>query len=734
MRQISVPVTINGEDRQQLEFIYNIDEVPFLDLMLRSKTSTKSQVQNKVAHKIHYHELICAFDIETTNMFARDDNGRISKLFRPYAFMYQWQVCLDKYVIFGRRWEEWQRLMNLISNNMHLDDTNRLVMWVHNLPFEFNFCRRFMTVTDGFYKEPYKPLRVMTSWGIEFRCSQALTNMSLAAFCKNSKSCIHRKAEGDLEYNQIRTAATPLSELEEGYCYNDVRGLCEALSDRLQGETMASVPMTSTGFVRRDGRNAMRGGNIPDKKEAKRVAKLNRRMFENTALSADLYRMHREGFRGGNTHANAFYANRIINEESYGADITSEYPTVMMIDYMPMSAFNEYPPEKQQQSDPCMNKYCYIFRVLINNPVFHAPHGIPYIPISKCTHYIQGADWQEDNGRIRRAEYVEMTVTEIDWKIICRQYKMDVYKIKDMYAAQRGQLPKEYKEIIMKYYRLKTTLKGKHNPDDEYMYQKYKNMLNALYGMMTTRIDQSTVLYHPGEPEEFTFEEKPLEEILEKFYKSRNSFLPYQWGVWVTAHARKRLETMLWKVGSDVIYCDTDSIKFVNAEHIKQFEAENKKLIAQAEDAGAYADNDQGKRYYLGTWDMEYYPGHVMTRFVTLGAKKYLYESWEYNKKSGQWEKVITSTIAGVKKSRGAEFFQNNGMAAFRIGMSIPESGHLVGYRNDDMPHYITVDGCTMLTASNQALVDDTYTIGVTDSYLQLLAAVLDNITYQEEV
>lgn len=173
---------------------------------------------------------------------------------------------------------------------------------------------------------------------------------------------------------------------------------------------------------------------------------------------------------------------------------------------------------------------------------------------------------------------------------------------------------------------------------------------------------------------------------------------------------------MLNIIGADVIYCDTDSIKFTG-DHRADFDRINKELQETAVKAGAYADNRDGKRYYLGTWDQE----DTMVRFKTLGAKKYLYEL-----EDGR----IRSTIAGVNKKRGQEFFTENGFEAFKKGTVIENSGHLVAYRNDDPIHKITVDGCEMITASNVALVDDTYTLGITSSYIDLLDKVMEGIYY----
>lgn len=522
MKDLQVPVFINGEEQLQAEHTYNIEEVPLLYLLMHCKESTSRARRNGDGnfYKVHYLEIPCAFDIETTNIYHRTADGKIDPVNRPFAYMYHWQLAIGQYVVFGRTWEEWLHALKTISERMNLSIENRLVIWVHNLPFEFQFCRRFLHIHEGFYKEPYKPLKVVTIDGFEFRDSLALSNMSLEQFCKNSKGCIHRKAAGDLDYEIRRTAYTPLTEKELGYCYNDVAGLAECIADRMREDTLASMPMTSTGYVRRDCRNSMRKN------------KKNRRMFEETQLSPALYTMFKEAFRGGNTHANAAMAGRTITGKIYSYDITSSYPAVIMEEYYPMGAWSEYTWEDQIKSDPGMDKYCYIFQILIEEPEYIGTCGIPYISISKCSHYTEGDNWQEDNGRIRRAAFVEMTLLEIDWKIIQQTYKFKNYYIRNMYAAQRGQLPKEFKDVVIDYFERKTKLKGLTDPDSVYMYNKSKNLLNACFGMTTTRLDLDLILYKPGEELEYQPEGKPLIELLQKFYKSRNSFLPYQWGVY----------------------------------------------------------------------------------------------------------------------------------------------------------------------------------------------------------
>ena len=95
----------------------------------------------------------------------------------------------------------------------------------------------------------------------------------------------------------------------------------------------------------------------------------------------------------------------------------------------------------------------------------------------------------------------------------------------------------------------------------------------------------------------------------------------------------------------------------------------------------------------------------------TLGAKKYVV----------QIGNECYSTIAGVSKKAGQKYFNKNGINAFRIGAVIEDSGHLIAFYNDDEIHEIEIEGVKMVTASNVALIDDTYTIGITNDYWHIL-------------
>ena len=119
---------------------------------------------------------------------------------------------------------------------------------------------------------------------------------------------------------------------------------------------------------------------------------------------------------------------------------------------------------------------------------------------------------------------------------------------------------------------------------------------------------------------------------------------------------------------------------------------------------------------YMGVWDHET-KKHKYDEFKTLGAKKYVYRE----------DENYVSTIAGVNKKAGSRFFKEWGIDVFENGTRIKDSGHLTAFYNDNDVHIITVDGVDIETGSNVALVDNTYTLGVTDGYFDLLEKALAN-------
>lgn len=689
MYQLDVPVK-NGIIT---ETVYNINELPYKKY-LKCKTS-----KNK---KTEYLELACAFDIETTTIeppYTLDKNGNKVYKYQPYGFMYHWQFCIEDLVFFGRTWAEFVIFLERVKSVLELNSNRRMVVYVHNLAFEFQFMKEFIELEEGtlFAKDKRKPMKFSCNHAFEFRCSYFLSNMSLMKFCENSQNCIHYKLQDSYDYRKIRTPKTPMSIKELPYCYNDVRGLCECIREKLKNDTLATIPLTNTGYVRREYRAVMR-------------TQKNRETFEKTRLYESEYNMLRTAFRGGNTHANFNYSNCIL-KDVHSYDLQSSYPATIMMDDYPVGKFNYATMDDNDKLNYYCEKYCCVFEIEIFNLKLKQGQVIPYIDLAHCKEI---GTYINDNGRVLESDYVKMTITNVDLSIIREVYEYEGFIINDFIYAQKGKLPNELRLKMLDFYMSKTLLKGVEGK--EYEYVKSKNMLNSTFGMCVTALVHEQIEYNK-KTMSWSTKTGDVEEELTKFYTNRNNFLSYQWGVFVTANARRRLQDMLNVVGEDVVYIDTDSIKFINDKHLKEFENKNKILIQQCEnnDIPAYVDRTETdgtiKRFYLGIWDYE----GMYTRFKTLGAKKYCFHKFDKKKN----KMVFGVTVSGLGKKQGAKELRciNN----FAIGKTILNSGRTTSWYNDEKRHKITVDGCTFETASNIAILDTSYTLGVTNEYWELI-------------
>ena len=667
-----------------IQYAYQWNEFPF-DIL-------KKDIVKSGKHKM-YQRHPMTFDIETSKI-PTDDDGHYE------AFMYIWQICIEGNVVFGRRWEELQEFMKNVVNAYKLSEGERVIVYVHNLSFEFQFIQDYFKFIDVFAMASRSILTAKTAH-LEFRCSYKLSNMSLAKFIENTPNTLHYKGVDDLDYAAVRTPDTELTEVEYGYCFNDVKGLYECVMELLKEDNIATIPLTSTGYVRRDCRNAMNKN------------KNNRKMFLRSRLTLLQYKLLRECFRGGNTASDRYLTNLILKiVGSY--DLSSSYPFQMIAREYPLGKWNYGVIPDIKTLEEYNSRYCTIARYSFKNIRLRDEKPIPYIPQSKCL--TLGDDREIYNGRILHADFLTISMTNIDFEIVREQYEYDELAVEEFHYSRKGLLPKELRDTIMYYFEKKSKLKG--DEEHYYEYMKSKNKLNSIYGMTVTNILNTEIEYHDGEYTEKKMTEEEMQEALDKYYKNHRSFLNYSWGVFVTAYARRELEDGLNIAGLDTIYCDTDSVKFIG-NHDKEFEAYNERLNKECEEKGIRNYTEvNGKRYYMGIFDKE--KGY--DEFITLGAKKYAFLQ---NGKLG-------ITVSGLSKKKGAEELEKKGgLRRFQRNEVFYNSGRTIAQYNSAEVHDITVDGCTFSTASNLAIVDTTYTLGITDTMLDIIERLQGDIDYE---
>ena len=302
-------------------------------------------------------------------------------------------------------------------------------------------------------------------------------------------------------------------------------------------------------------------------------------------------------------------------------------------------------------------------------------------------------------------------------------------KIIKAYYTQKDYLPVEIRKECAEWYKKKTELKGVDG--SEYEYMKSKNRVNSSYGMMVESIvkDVSEIDENTGELKLRKPTEEEAEEQIKSYYEPKQGkFLQYQWGVTVTALARVRLQSLIDLTYKDFVYADTDSVKIENGEkYLPLIEQFNKEWVEYAEKCNVpfKAYTIKGEEQILGIADFDGF----YNRFITLGAKKYAYESDDKQKDGTIKKNVLHITIAGVPKKLGAKLLGN--LENFKCGMRfmIGADGTLEDRQNwkkrllynDDENRDITIDGHSLHIGTYIAMERTAYELSISDEYEELL-------------
>lgn len=672
---------------------------------------------NPGGKKMQYLSTFATFDVETSKI---ELDGQ------PHAFVYVWMMYFKQFdlMVTGRTIGEYFEFLQALKDHLSVC----LVVYVHNLSYEFQFLSGVYEFAsdDVFAVKSRKVAKAVLLETYEFRCSQILSNMSLALYTKKY-GVKHGKLSGDeYDYSKIRYPWSDLTEREWDYCTNDVVGLSECIDVELYlGHfDVSTIPLTSTGFVRRDLKRAMRD--------------VSHTLVPSIQPPYEVYQMLRAAFRGGDVHANRYYANQIMhNVKSF--DRSSSYPDVLCNCKYPMSRFVKIEDLSPEGIDrEIKRKRALLLRIAIRDCRLKNPRWpSPYLSRHKCEILEVNSDnyAQFDNGRILSAPLVITTVTDIDFAIISEQYAGDYYVL-DGYSARYGFLPTPYVDCVRMYYDSKTRLKG--DPEQIPFYEKSKNKLNSCYGCAAQDPVKLSNYYINGEwfPGDSPDLPEELRQDPKEVYKDycRKSWSMYAWGVWCTAWARLRLYEGVKMAAlqrpdldaecegkhSDFVYCDTDSVKYIGDIDWTEYNAERKKASIENR---AFATDAKGRQHYMGVYeaDGEY------ARFLTLGSKKYVTEDPDG---------TMHVTISGVGKRKApAEIAKAGGMEAMiyndRQGLFTFREAGGTELKYNDEKYYTTldIDGHKLDITRNVAICDSTYTLGMTEEYYLLLNACLTDFS-----
>ena len=583
-----------------------------------------------------YINLPCSFDIETTSFMQKG---------MKRATMYVWCLNINGTKIIGRNWYEYFDTLKLITK--YIEDKT-LVIYIHNLAYEFQFMRHWMQIKNVFASTKRKPIYVQTSKpNIEYRCSYMLTGLSLEKWGEKLKCS---KLSGTVDYSLPRHSETKLTDDDFEYVARDTEVVVVGIRQEIElNGDITKIPITKTGYVRRTCREAC----IKNDDEY-------RVLMSRMKLTANEYDLINCALMGGHTHANASYIGDICTNV-VSKDETSAYPYVMVTEKFPLSKGTYMnSPTYDEVKGLIKRGRCCVFAVKFKNIMVKVDYE-SIISKHKCR--IVGEEII-NNGRVWFAEELSTTITEIDLENIEKFYTWDDIEFGDLYWYFKKRLPRSFVMSILQLYKDKTELKDVEG--QEVYYMKSKEQVNSAYGMCVTDVVRDKIGY---DNDEWYSESPDIEDVIRAYNNNSSRFLAYIWGLYVTAYSRRNLYMAIHELKEDYRYSDTDCVKYVNpSKHEKWFEEYNKKVIEKLKESSIKQNipyeyfvpkTIEGIEKPLGVWETD----GIYDKFKTLGAKRYAYE------KNGDFH----ITVAGLGKKKGAEYIKEmGGFDFFKDNMIIP--------------------------------------------------------------
>lgn len=662
--------------------------------------------------KIYYYNIPCGFDIETSSTYMNEKKA---------SFMYLWCLGVNGHTVCGRTWTEFITLLDNITNILNLSLERRLVIYVHNLGYEFQFMRKHFEWEEVFSLDKREPVIAVTVQGIEFRCSYALTGYSLEKVGEHLRNHKVRKLTGSVDYSIIRTSESVVEPVVYEYQICDVQVVMCHIAEQLeQGYTIANIPKTKTGYVRQYVKRFV----LNNRKE-RYTSRTYRQLIKSLTLTAEEYLLLKKLFAGGFTHASWTKAGLVLNNVD-SDDFTSSYPYVMVSEKFPMSKGEKITSFTKDEFYGYLKSHCcmFVLELLYVEPSFYWEH---WISKSKCLEIING---RYDNGRVISADYIKIVCNEVDFGVIQKFYKYEHYRISDLWIYRKEYLPKEFIQAVLSLYRDKTTLKGIEGYEAEYL--NGKENLNSCYGMCVTDIVRDNIIYDG----EWKSEKADINKAIDDYNSNKGRFLFYPWGVWITSYSRRNLASGILELKEDYCYSDTDSTKYINRnKHIRYFTGYNKmvrsKLKIVSETYGIpmsdfEPETKDGVKKLIGVWENET-KNEPYTRFKTLGAKRYMVEQ----------NSNINITVSGLNKKKTVPYIMEQDTDPFKFfsdGMKIPK-----GYTGKQIHTYIDepIDGyvkdyngkiCHVHEESCVHLENSEYELGITEDYKSLLEIATETL------
>lgn len=680
---------------------------------------------------------VMALSIRSCTGYA-DQEGNVSDTGKtPVSLAYLWYLAAESvdgntYILIGRTMEELHSVLNDLAvssayqgmthrtladkpmrdvldqirgkgpdngKNDHMVHTMRV--YIHGLGIEFQTLRniyndRFAEHHESsrgdkyatFSRQAHSPMYALVHQAagdcdIKFVDSMSLIKKDLPEWCKDENIPIDIPMEAPI--NGIITPITKLTEEDLEYGCMSTAAVVMGMQKQKEkfGNRLDKIPLTQTGIVRNIIKSQVCqyepwGPGEKHKKDQKATgSRWSRKCAEiNRTTTPDEYARFRQIFTGGSVVINPVYSGRLI-KNVMGYDFSSDYMGIMSHMLFPVGKFETV---KKNEAKIYLNKDNILD---FNRKIFWYAHFefrglrmkkdrvIPYWQDTKC---IEENSFLTDKyaGKIISAKDLDVYMTDIDWYIFKRVYEWDSMKCTEMWGSEAGLLPCPIIRTVLEIYRDKTHYKG--NEDELSKYNEAKQFGSSIYGAAVTRLFDDQVVFTEEGWKTIELDQKLFDQKI-KSITPKNTFLPYQVGVWVAAWGRFNLWQFIIDMEKRVIYGDTDSM-------FGKFTEEDKKRFKDWED---WMDERRKKicTFYPELEEYMYRPTKPDDTHANLGAFELDHEYVEYKviglkRYAGSYmedgELKLKVAIAGLPKAAASAHIKKPNDISTNLTWNVSES------------------------------------------------------------
>lgn len=571
-----------------------------------------------------YSPVIASFDLESTNYH------------NLFAFMYVWQFGIGDQIVFGRTWHELREFLANVKAALHLAVQHKMIVMDHNLKYDFGFfCREVPVDGEIIAKSQHEILMCTVFDGFEFRDSYNYTEKSLDAMGEEFGM---PKVRG-FDYAKIRHNQTALQPDELDYIERDILILqtyYRRESERYGG--IGKIPLTATQKVKRIISQKMT--QYDSKSGIMRAMIRKRQLKADDPIDRNVLKMLRCAFFGGFNYCTTMYKNEQIPDVD-DWDANSHYIAQILLHEFPRNKFEpiKVPKTRDELNELLKGKGIYHHKAMLitfDAKEIHARvPDIVFLPV--YTKNFLNMDIVDRRSMVTRRltdmDSCSMTLTDIDFRLMFKFYKIDQIKIKCIMGTEYGELPHYITQTCVDLYAEKKAAKAQlgriqeerePTAEEQAAYDLIKSYLNRVYGIFVQDPVRTNYVYMDG---------RIQIDKQNRIKTKKTQFAPvlYQWGVWVASWARYELLTLFSRLCVDkqdgktgvynykVLYCDTDSIKGFDLDTtiIAQYNENVKERVRRF---CAHKCIDFNTLNGLGEFERKHYD-----YFKTIGQKQYAY-------------------------------------------------------------------------------------------------------------